>query len=78
MPPCAERGARIALLPLATLLELKLASGMAAPHRLKDLADVLEVIRTLRLREAFADDLHPYVRQTFRELWRAAQINDPE
>jgi len=39
----ATRGARVALLPLATLIELKLASGMTAPHRLKDLADVLEL-----------------------------------
>lgn len=73
----AERGARIALLPLPTLLELKLASGMTAPHRLKDLADVLEVIRALRLPEELAADLNPYVRQKYLELWRAAQIDDP-
>ena len=36
----AVRGARVALLPLPRLIELKLASGMTAPHRLKDLADV--------------------------------------
>src|SRR5205809_1434321 len=35
----AERGARVALLPLPRLIELKLASGMTAPHRPKDLAD---------------------------------------
>lgn len=74
----AERGARIALLPLAMLLELKLASGMTAPHRLKDLADVLEVIRILKLSEEFAGDLNPYVREKYLELWRAAQITDPE
>ena len=34
----ARRGARVALLPLATLIELKLAFGMTAPDRLKDLA----------------------------------------
>jgi hypothetical protein len=73
----AERGARVALLPLATLLELKLASGMTAPHRLKDLADVLEVIRALRLSQDFADAVHPYVREKFLELWRAAQTRDP-
>src|SRR4051794_33590445 len=32
----AVRGERAALLPLAKLIELKLASGMSAPHRLKD------------------------------------------
>ena len=41
----AVRGAEVALLPLAKLVELKLASGMSAPHRLRDLADVLELIR---------------------------------
>jgi hypothetical protein len=74
----AERGARVALLPLATLLELKLASGMTAPHRLKDLADVLEVIRTLNLSREFADTLNPYVRDKYADLWRAAQVRDPE
>lgn len=74
----AQRGSRVALLPLPLLIELKLASGMTAPHRLKDLADVLEVIRTLRLAEDFAAELNPYVREKFHELWRAAQIRDPE
>ena len=44
----AVRDREQALLPLPRLLELKLASGMTAPHRLKDLADVLEVIRVLK------------------------------
>jgi len=74
----AERGARIALLPLPTLVELKLASGMTAPHRLKDLADVLEVIRALKLPARLADDLNPYVRDKYLELWRAAQVRDSE
>ena len=70
----AERGARIALLPLPRLLELKLASGMTAPHRLKDLADVLEVVRALRLSREFSLELNPYVREKFLELWQAAQV----
>jgi hypothetical protein len=41
----AVRDGPVAILPLATLVELKLASGMTAPHRLRDLADVLELIR---------------------------------
>jgi len=72
-----SEGERFRIVPLTTLLELKLASGMTAPHRLKDLADVLETIRTLRLPEAFAETLHPYVRDKFIELWRAAQTADP-
>jgi hypothetical protein len=74
----AIRGENVALLPLPRLIELKLASGMTAPHRLKDLADVLEVIRTLKLPAGFADELNPYVREKYRELWQAAQIQDPE
>ena len=74
----AARGARVALLPLPTLVELKLASGMTAPHRLKDLADVLEVIRALKLSAGFSADLNPYVREKYLELWRAAQVQDPE
>ena len=74
----AERGARGAFLPLAKLVELKLASGMTAPHRLKDLADVLEVIRALGLERTFAESLDPWVRAKFLELWEAAQGAEPE
>lgn len=69
----AERGARVALLPLATLIELKLASGMTAAHRLKDLADVQEVIRIQRLPRAFVDRLNAFVREKYLELWQAVQ-----
>jgi hypothetical protein len=72
----AVRGERFALLPLPTLIELKLASGMTAPHRLRDLADVLELIRLNSLGEDLAEKLHPYVRDKFRELWQAAQTSD--
>lgn len=73
----AERGARIALLPLATLVELKLASGMTAAHRIKDLADIVELIRVADLPETLAERLNPYVREKYLELWRAAQGTDP-
>jgi hypothetical protein len=69
----AERGARIALLPLPLLLELKLASGMTAPDRLKDLADVQEVIRINRLPRALANDLNPFVRGKYLELRQAVE-----
>lgn len=74
----AVRGERFALLPLSTLIELKIASGMTAPHRLRDLADVIELIRVNALAEGFAASLHPYVREKYRELWRAAQEGDAE
>jgi hypothetical protein len=74
----AVHGERFALLPLATLIELKIASGMTAPHRLRDLADVIELIRINGLDEAFAASLVPYVQDKYRELWRAAQSADEE
>ena len=74
----AVAGSRFRILGLPTLVELKLASGMTAPHRLKDLADVLELVRTTKLSAEFALQLDPYVREQYVELWRAAQTVDPE
>jgi hypothetical protein len=74
----AVRGERVALLPLPRLIELKLASGMTAPHRLKDLADVLEMIRILKLQAGLAEEIDPYVREKYMELWGAAQTEDRE
>ncbi len=70
-PKTAVRGARVALLPLERLVELKLASGMTAPHRLKDLADVLELVRAAHLPRDL--EVHSYVRAKYDELWVAAQ-----
>ena len=74
----AVRGRRVALLPLDTLIELKLASGMSAPHRLRDLADVLELIRVLSLPREKAESLDSSVRARYLELWQAAQTADRE
>lgn len=62
-------GARF--LPLGKLIEMKLASGMTAPHRAKDLGDVVELIRTAKLPRELGDELHPYVRPKYDELWLA-------
>jgi hypothetical protein len=72
----AQRGARVSLLPLPKLIELKLASGMTAPHRLKDLADVQELIRVAGLSGELAQELDPYVRAKYLELWQAVQRSD--
>lgn len=64
---------RFRVVDLARLIELKLASGMTAPHRLQDLADVLRLIDVLRLPAAMGEQLDPYVREKFAELWRSAQ-----
>ncbi len=58
---------------LPKLVELKLASGMTSPGRLKDLADVLELTKILDLPREFADQLDPYVRDKFAELWKQAR-----
>jgi len=60
-------------LRLEKLMELKLASGMTEPGRLKDLADVQELVRSLGLGADFASQLHPYVRDKYLELCRAVQ-----
>ena len=41
--------------------------------RLKDLADVVELIKTVGLSAEFADELNPYVRDKYLELWRGIQ-----
>jgi hypothetical protein len=60
-------------LSLRALIELKLASGLSAPDRMQDFADVLQLIRCNRLGEHFGDGLHPYVQPKYRELWGYAQ-----
>lgn len=68
-------GVRVITLP--KLIELKLASGMTAPHRRRDLADVQDTIRTLRLDMGFAEMLDPYVRPMFATLHQELQTADP-
>jgi hypothetical protein len=60
-------------LNLPALVEIKLASGMTAAGRLKDLADVQELIRLLSLPADFAEQLQPFVREKYEELWRSAR-----
>lgn len=67
---CIE-GIRYVTLP--TLVQLKLASGISGAGRLKDLADVQELVKALRLPVEFGDQLDPYVRPKFLELWEGAQ-----
>lgn len=65
----------IRYLNLPTLVELKLASGMTNPGRLKDLADVLELIKLVGLPLNFEEQLDPYVREKFVELWSASKFD---
>ncbi len=65
----------IRYLNLIPLIELKLASGLSAPHRRKDLVDVQELIRTLALPLDFKEQLRGSVSAEFARLW--AEINSP-
>jgi hypothetical protein len=58
---------------LASLLELKLASGMTNPERMKDLADVIELIKVQSLPATFGDGLNPFVHDKYQQLWKDAQ-----
>lgn len=60
----------IRYIKLPKLVELKLASGMTHLGRLRDLADVLELIKTLNLPSEFAEQLDPFVRGKYQELWQ--------
>jgi len=84
-PVCFPEPASVAVasgalrvLSLPQLIELKLASGMSAPHRLQDLADVLRLIEAHRLPPDFAQQLNPWVGAKFDELWRSAQHPDDD
>lgn len=55
---------------LEKLIELKLASGMSGAARLKDLADVQELIRLKHLEKEFSENLDSSVRDKFIELYQ--------
>ncbi|WP_435018117.1 hypothetical protein TA3x_000062 [Tundrisphaera sp. TA3] len=64
----------ITYLNLPSLVELKLASGMTGGmHRLKDFADVIELIKIRALPAEFAEQLNPYVRDRYLEIWHGLQ-----
>jgi hypothetical protein len=63
---------------LKHFVEMKLASGMTAPHRLQDLADVLRLIGVAKLPRELAEKLDPYVRAKYEELWQTAQRPDED
>ena len=69
----ADEHEGIHYLNLRTLIQLKLASGMTNPNRMKDLADVLDLIRILALPRDFVQQLDPYVQDKFIELWTTSR-----
>ena len=61
---------------LAALLELKIASGMTAAHRLQDVADAIQLIRVNSLPRSYSGQLDSFVRVKFDELWQAARVSE--
>ena len=79
MPHPAEASIEIDGIKFVTfekLIELKLASGISAPDRLKDLADVQELIKIRQLEADFALKLDPYVRAKYLELEEAVRKSE--
>jgi hypothetical protein len=71
------RGARVSLLPIERLIELKLASGMTSVHRAKDLGDVVELIKHAALARDLGQRIDESVRGKYYEIWDALQVPDP-
>jgi len=67
----------VCVVALEKLIELKLASGTSAPHRLRDLADVQDLIARLSLPLALADRLDSSVQAAYRDLWEKAHAGGP-
>ncbi|MBI4316688.1 MAG: hypothetical protein HY679_12205, partial [Chloroflexi bacterium] len=66
------------VITLEKLIELKLASGLSAPHRGKDLVDVQELIAVLNLPLELNEQLDDSVRAEYRNRWQLAQVANDE
>lgn len=58
---------------LPKLIDLKLASGMTNPNRLKDISDIQELLKLIQPPRTLADQLNEFVRGKFLELWDGLQ-----
>jgi len=72
-PSVAVQGDGFRVLGIKDLVELKLASGLTNADRLKDLADVQELIRHASVPVELAADLDPMVRDKFLEIFHATR-----
>lgn len=73
MPGVTVEKEGVRVVTLEKLIELKLASGTSAPHRLRDLADVQDLIARLGLPLTLADRLDSSVQAAYRDLWEKAR-----
>jgi hypothetical protein len=63
----------VKVLTLTKLIDLKLASGLSAPHRISDLGDVQKLIEAVSLPRELAQSLDASVRAEYTRLWDATQ-----
>lgn len=63
----------VSYINLASLIELKLASGMMHAGRLRDLSDVQDLIQTLHLSARFGLQLNSHVKDKYAELWQQSR-----
>jgi hypothetical protein len=61
------------VISLPKLIELKLASGMTASNRMKDLVDVETLIARAKPSRALGEELDASVRDEYYRMWDAAQ-----
>jgi len=73
----SRAGSDFRVVDLETLINLKLASGLSAPHRLQDLADVQRLIAETALPLELAERLDPSVRDEYRRLWHTIAAAPP-
>jgi hypothetical protein len=67
------------VMSLEKLIELKLASGLSAEHRrLRDLADVQQLIETINLSRELGSKLDDSVKDEYEHLWLLAQRSTEE
>jgi hypothetical protein len=59
---------------LPVLIDIKLASGMTNPAKLKDLTDVQDLIKALNLDVKYGKNLNEYVREKYEEMQLAVEL----
>jgi hypothetical protein len=62
----------VRVITLEKLIELKLASGLSAGHRMRDLADVQDLIIALKLPLDLMNKIAKSVRSEYKRIWEAA------
>ena len=58
---------------MQTLIQSKLAPGLTNPDRMKDLADIQELIRAANLPLQLGLALDPMVRRKYEEIWNVTK-----